>query len=334
MGPADMTYVLPLRRPRPAEDAGFSAYVQWLATRLPTIVVDGSDPEVFSAHRVWFGPSVTHVPVDPDLAAGNGKVSGVLTGLRLAANDKLLIADDDVRYDDAGLLRMSELLERSEVVRPQNYFSPLPWHARWDSARSLVNRAFGADYPGTLGVRRRWLLDTGGYDGDCLFENLELIRTIEAAGGRVADATGFYVRRLPPSTRHFWSQRTRQAYDSFAQPARLVAELALAPAITVAAIRQPRALLGLAGAAVVVAEVGRRRDGGTAVFPASAPWFAPLWVAERAVCSWLAVWHRARRGGMPYGGTVLKKAANPERELRRRLASGVSAPAPVGTVLA
>ena len=333
MGPEDMTYVLPLRRSRPVDEADLGAYVQWLSTRLPTIVVDGSSPEVFSAHSVRFGSSVTHVPVDPGLAAANGKVSGVLTGLRLAATDKLLIADDDVRYDDDGLLRMSELLERSEVVRPQNYFSPLPWHARWDSARSLVNRAFGADYPGTLGVRRRWLIDTGGYDGDCLFENLELIRTVEAAGGRVDDATGFYVRRLPPTTRHFWSQRTRQAYDSFAQPARLVAELALAPAI-LAAARRPRALLTLAGATVALAEAGRRRDGGTAVFPATAPWFAPLWVAERAVCSWLALWHRARRGGMPYGGTVLRKAANPERKLRRRMASRVSAPSPLGTVLA
>lgn len=329
-----MTYVLPLRRPRPADDDELRAYLQWLSTRLPTVVVDGSDPDVFSAHHVWFGSSVTHVPVDPDLTAGNGKVNGVLTGLRVAATDKVLIADDDVRYDDAGLLRMSELLDQSEVVRPQNYFSPLPWHARWDSARSLINRAFGADYPGTLGVRRRWLLDTGGYDGDCLFENLELIRTMRAAGGWVANATGFYVRRLPPTARHFWSQRTRQAYDSFAQPARLAAELALTPAIALAAARRPRALLPLAGVAVAVAEAGRRRAGGAAVFPATASWFAPLWVAERAVCSWLALWHRAHRGGMPYGGTVLRTAANPERELRRRLASRVSAPAPLGTVLA
>ena len=319
-----MTYVLPLRRSQPDNDGELGRYVQWLSARLPTIVVDGSAPEVFAAHNVSFGASVTHVPVDPDLAAGNGKVSGVLTGLRLAASDKVVIADDDVRYDDAGLRRMADLLGQAELVRPQNHFSPLPWHARWDSARTLINRAFGADYPGTLGVRRHLLLATGGYDGDCLFENLELIRTVEAAGGRVLHLPDFYVRRLPPTSHHFWSQRVRQAYDSFAQPGRLAAELALAPTLVLVARRcRPRALLWLAGTSVAVAEAGRRRARGTAVFPPTASWFAPLWLAERAVCSWLAVWQRVRRGGMPYGGAVLRRAANSSRELRRRHGPGV-----------
>ena len=46
---------------------------------------------------------------------------------------------------------------------------------------------------------------TGGYDGDALFENLELVRTVQAAGGRELHATGLYAPRaddtaLPPST--------------------------------------------------------------------------------------------------------------------------------------
>jgi hypothetical protein len=169
---------------------------------------------VFAAHHIWFGGSVIHIPVDTELTAANGKVSGVLTGLRRAPHDKVVIADDDVRYDEAGLAFMSRLLDEADLVRPQNYFSPLPWHARWDTARSLLNRAFGADYPGTLGVRRGVVMNAGGYDGDTLFENLELIRTVEAVGGRVLDAGGFYVQREAPTARHFWSQRVRQAYDS------------------------------------------------------------------------------------------------------------------------
>ncbi|MBW8295859.1 hypothetical protein [Sphingopyxis sp.] len=34
------------------------------------------------------------------------------------------------------------------------------------------------------GVRRSVLLDADGYSGEVLLENLELVRTIEAAGGR------------------------------------------------------------------------------------------------------------------------------------------------------
>jgi hypothetical protein len=316
-----MVYLLPLRRDAPEPDPDLCSYVQWLSARIPIMVVDGSPPEVFAAHDIWFGESVTHIPVDPDVIAANGKVSGVLTGLRRAPHDKVVIADDDVRYDEAGLAHMSRLLDQADLVRPQNYFWPLPWHARWDTARSLLNRALGADYPGTLGVRRRVVLDAGGYDGDTLFENLELLRTVEAVGGRVLTAGGFYVRRQPPTARHFWSQRVRQAYDSLAQPARLAVELAAAPTIVLAARRHPRVLPGLAGLAVAVAEAGRRRDGGTSVFPATCPWFAPAWVLERSVCSWLAVWSRIRYGGMPYCGKVIERAATPRRHLRHRLST-------------
>ena len=107
---------------------------------------------------------------------------------------------------------MAAALECADVVRPQNYFEPLPWHAWIDTGRTLLNRISGGDWPGTLGVRWPILSMAGGYDGNVLFENLELVRTVKAAGGLEHSAAGIYVRRLPPSAHHFWSQRVRQAY--------------------------------------------------------------------------------------------------------------------------
>ncbi|MGI9121136.1 MAG: hypothetical protein ACR2G7_13625 [Acidimicrobiales bacterium] len=124
---------------------------------------------------------------------------------------------------------MVALLVHADLVCPQNHFDPLPWHARWDSARTLLNRAAGIDMPGTLGVRRSVVLRAGVYDGDSLFENLELIRTMQAVGGPAVSAPDLFVRRLPPTAEHFWSQRVRQAYDDLALPPRLAAELALLP---------------------------------------------------------------------------------------------------------
>ena len=321
-----LSYVLPLRRWEDEPLGDLVEYLESLAEEpgVEVLVVDGSPEALFARHRAAWGAFVTHMPVRRDSAGGYDKVNGVLTGIRAARSEHVVIADDDVRYSGTALREMARRLEHADLVRPQNYFDPLPWHARWDTARTLINRSVAYDFPGTLGVRRSTLLGAGGYDANVLFENLELIRTVEVAGGVVCNSRDLYVRRLPPSAAHFWSQRIRQAYDSFAQPARLAIELSLLPWATRAVVRRRFASLAVgAAAAVGMAEAGRRRAGGTTVFPASCSLFAPAWTTERAVCIWLAVWSRLRHGGMPYAGTTLVKAANSPRTLRRRLGAGV-----------
>jgi Glycosyltransferase like family 2 len=317
---AGIAYLLPIRaREGDAAPADLPDYLAWLAGRADVVVVDGSDAAAFSAHRAaWPTDRIRHVRPADDIRSINGKVRGVLTGLRLVEHDRVVVADDDVRYDDPGLRRIGTLLNEAELVRPQNYFDPLPWHARWDTARTLVNRSVGHDYPGTLGVRRSFLEAIGGYDGDVLFENLELIRTVRAAGGRVVEAPDLFVRRVPPTLRRFVEQRPRQAYDDWAQPARFAAALAVGPLIAIAAIRRPRLLAIGAGASVAVAWVGRMRHHGASVFDRTSTFFAPLWIAERAVLSWVALGRRIR-GGVPYAGGVIERSATPPRVLRRRL---------------
>lgn len=315
-----LSYVLPYRsRPGDGDEEELDRYLGWLSPRVQLIVVDGSDPDRVRAHRERWGSLATYAVPDADLSCRNGKVRGVLTGLRLALHERVIIADDDVRYDEEALLRMQELLRTADLVRPQNVFDPLPWHARWDTARMLLNRAFGSDHPGTLGVRRSRLAAIGGYDGDVLFENLELARTVRAAGGRVVDAPGTYVRRRPPTPARFLEQRPRQAYDDLAQPARLAFFLVLGPALGAVARHRPRGLLLVAAASVLVAQIGRVRHGGNEVFDRVSPFFAPVWIVERACLVWLAVFRRFARGGCPYAGGVIRRAATPPRLLRQRL---------------
>ncbi|WP_433387020.1 glycosyltransferase [Micromonospora sp. KLBMP9576] len=313
-----VAYVLPLRWTDDADLPGLTRYLGWLSARVDVTVVDGSPPELFARHgRAWRG-LLRHLRPDPALRGVNGKVTGVLTGVAAARHEHVVIADDDVRYDEAGLRAVHRLLDRVDLVRPQNYFDPLPWHAWWDTGRTLLNRALGADYPGTLAVRRSTFLAMGGYDPDVLFENLELIRTVRAYGGTEAAPAWLHVRRLPPDTAHFLGQRVRQAYDDLAQPARLVASLAVLPALAAAvAARRPGLLLAAAVSTVALAEAGRRRGGGTSVFPPATALAAPLWVLERGVCGWLAVGRRVLFGGVRYAGGRVRRAAHFERTLRR-----------------
>lgn len=318
----DACYVLPLASVVPVLDAELSGYLRWLSGILPVIVVDGSPPEVFDAHHRAWGAAVTHIPPEPGPATPMGKVGGVMTGVRAARGERLVIADDDVRYRRGDLERVVALLGRADVVRPQNAFDPLPWHAAWDSARILLNRLAGGDWPGTLGVRRSAVLGAGGYAGDVLFENLELVRTLRLAGGREVLALDLIVPRLPPSVRQFWSQRVRQAYDEWARPWRLAPALAVVPLAASLVLRRRWAhLAGQALVWVTLAEAGRRRGGGRSAFPLRCSLWAPVWVVERGVCAWLAVAARLR-GGVRYRGVRLARAATPRRELARRRRAG------------
>jgi hypothetical protein len=136
---------MPISSAAAATRDDLTAYLRWLAERAETIVVDGSPSVIFAAHSaVWadaIEAGLRHVAPAADLATEMGKVGGVLTGLRLASHDRVIIADDDVRYDEGALDRLAAALESGDVVRPQNYFDPLPWHACWDTGRRPDRRA-------------------------------------------------------------------------------------------------------------------------------------------------------------------------------------------------
>jgi hypothetical protein len=318
-GRLQLSYVLPLRWRDGAERSELSDYLRFLRGHCDEIiVVDGSPPEIFSANAAAWDSWAVHVAPDADAACEMGKVAGVHTGVRRASHEAVVIADDDVRYARAGLRRVVTYLRHFDLVRPQNYFDPLPWHARWDTARTLLNRTLGADYPGTLGVRRSRFMAMGGYDGDVIFENLELIRTVQASGGTVVSPLDLYVRRRPPTASHFWGQRTRQAYDDLALPARMACWLGVLPLLATSFVRRPARLARAAVALMLVAEGGRRRAGGGAIFPATASLLAPFWVLERGICAWLALVQRLRFGGVRYGSAVISTAANSKAAIRRR----------------
>jgi hypothetical protein len=311
-------YLLPLKAGPDDDLTELGTYVRGLTAHLPVLVVDGSDERTFARNDELFAPA-THVRPDPALHCANGKVAGVRTGFALCRSDRVVVADDDVRYEPEQLKCLDAMLDDADLVVPQNHYEPVPWPAQWDTARILINRALpSGDYPGTLALRLSPRLRTLGYDGDVLFENLELIRSVRADGGRVLVARDLFVRRLPPGRGHFAGQRVRQAYDSLAQPTRLAVELSLLP-LAAWGLRHRWMWAALAAASTGIAAAGRQRAGGAAYFPRTAVALAPVWVAERAVCSWVAIARRAR-GGTPYAGQRLSRAASSTARLRRERA--------------
>jgi hypothetical protein len=313
---ARCTYLLTIRRVRydAREAGGFRDYFRTLAAAgCEVLVVDGSPGEVFAAHgEAWRGVCV-HSPVDPQYKYLNGKVNGVHTGVALATHEPVILADDDIRYTAEDVRRMAGLLDSFEMVRPQNYLSPLPVWARTEAARMLINRAWIAegDYPGTLGVRRSAMRRVGHYDGDVLFDNEEIVRHFRAHGADICYARDFFILKRPPSFRKWVEQRPRQAYEDFVMRAKTSFFASLLPALALLwAAAGGRAALAAAAAVAGGATLFAARglgDGAARFFP---PWlcvYAPLWVAERVLSTYWAFYWRVAHGGYPFGDKLLAK---------------------------
>jgi glycosyl transferase family 21 len=314
--------VVPLRweSATPEDEADLAAYLHQVAHWCDVTVVDASPGPQAAARRTTWPSEVRVLQPDPRWAGANGKVTGAMTGVAASRHSLVVICDDDVRYGHGELSAVVTALRVADLVVPQNVPTHWPWWVWWESGRMLLNRAVAIDWPGTLGCRRDTVLRVGGWSPEVLFENLEMARTIEAAGGLVVHRPDVLVPRRPPRARHFLRQRVRQAYEDAASPARWVLGLVTVPALLVLG-RRASAFGALAAGAVAVAEVGRRRAGGRRAFPPWAPLAAPLWALERGVCSWVALGARIC-GGARYHGRRLPVAAHSERELRRRLAAG------------
>ena len=284
------------------------------AANCEVLVVDGSPEPVFQQHSEVWRAVCRHEKVDHSFGFLNDKVNGIHTGVRLAPTEKIILADDDIRYAAAEIDRVCELLDEFEVVRPQNFLSPLPWWGRMEAARMLINRATlrTADYPGTCAFRRQTMLRVGPYDGDVLFDNEEIIRHFAREGASVNYAINLFVQKRPPTLRKWKEQRPRQAYEDFAL--RTKTALFLAIPLLAAAFA---ALFGWKGIALWLglilvgstglAAFGYLRGKARQHFPVSVCFFAPLWVLERSASTyWALYWHLAR-GGYPFGDKILSK---------------------------
>lgn len=320
------TYLLPIRRPSfdPAEAEELRCYL----ARIPCselLVVDGSPDEVFAQNDAAWREACRHVRVDRSYGYLNDKVNGIHTGVALASEEKIVLADDDIRYAAENLREIVALLDAFEVVRPQNFLAPLTWWARTESARMLINRATlrSADYPGTCAFRRRAMLRVGHYDGDVLFDNEEIIRHFAANDASICCANDLFVRKRPPTFRKWLEQRPRQAYEDFPLRFKTFALGAILP-LLVFAITDGHSAIAvslLVLAAVALAFAGWIRGSAARVFPFTSCLFAPLWIVERSISTYLALYWFLRYGGYPFGEKLLTKGVGRDWFAGRQTAS-------------
>ena len=291
------------------------------------LVVDGSPEEVFDLHAGVWREACRHEPVDPQYEFLNGKVNGIHNGVAIASHEAIILADDDLVYAPADARRMADLLSEYDLVRPQNYFSPLPFWARMETARKLINRAWipEGDYSGSLGVRREAMRRVGHYDGDVLFDNEEMVRHFRLKGARIKYARDFFLEMRPASFRKWLEQRPRQAYEDFILIPKTFFFAALPVAFILTGLNAGWRMAAIYALIVAVGSIllaaRGLSDGAWRYFPPSSVFFAPLWIVERCFSTYWAFYWYLTRGGYPFGDRLVSKgtgdawrAAPPARE--------------------
>ncbi len=311
------TYLLPIRRVRidHAEVKKLGDYFQMLQLAgCEVLIVDGSPKSIFEEHKESWESLCVHVAPDPKYTYLNGKVNGVHTGVALASCERIILADDDIRYTASDIERMCHLLDQFEMVRPQNFIYPRPLWARLEIARILINRGVlrAGDYPGTCGFRRVTMYRVGPYDGDVLFDNEEIVRHFALHRAIINYALDFFILKRPPTFTKWLEQRPRQAYEDFVMRAKTAAFLAVLPVtLALSYFRSVRAgfifLTAIALISVLLASLGLLRDAAYRFFPFYSSLFAPLWILERSLSVYWAVYWRVRFGGYPFGARLLSK---------------------------
>ena len=103
---SEASYVLALRWSEAGPIDELAAYLRSLGeTVTEVLVIDGSPPPLYESHAEALRGVATHLAPHADLAFPMGKVNGVITGVRECSHERVVIADDDVRYEPDALRR-------------------------------------------------------------------------------------------------------------------------------------------------------------------------------------------------------------------------------------
>lgn len=268
------TYLVALESDSTDEEV--SALARHLSTfgrlQCQVIILDPSLPHAVERHRRvlrWVG---RYVPVA-------GGIDIVRSAMNLAASEKVIVATPEARYTAAEIDALCKLLDRHELVEPEEFVEPATWWSGIEAGRLLLHR--GIDQ---APVRSTFAFRKSGHE-------------LVAPRAGLFAANDVFVRREPPLLSSWVRLRPRDAASDFAFPFKTAFFLGVIPLLLFISLAGGPALLSESLAAMSFASVMvafRGRSGAADYFPWYACLFAPLWIAERSLSVYWALFERIR----------------------------------------
>jgi hypothetical protein len=279
------------------EVAALASYLSTLGgANCEVLILDDSPAAQFDSNgRVlrWVG---RHLPVDARYRMADGSVDLLRAAVEMASAEKIIVASAETRCSVEDVISILSLLDQFEVIEPDDYVAATNWNGGIEAGRILLHRGLeqSGQVRSTMAIRRsayRPLLEFEERSGDA---NL---RRLFVHGADAYGAHDVFVRREPPQASRWLKRRVREAAADFALPLKTALFLGVLPVLVmIALIGGATTAGGYAGiisfASMLLALKGRA--GAASVFPLRACFFAPLWVAERSVMVYCALFDRMR----------------------------------------
>jgi hypothetical protein len=260
------------------------------------VVLDPSPRMLFELNGRILRWVSRHVPVRHEHCTTAGTLDRLRAAAAVAACEKVIVASEDVRYTPAAIGQLCDLLEAHEVVEPQDYLEPLPWWGSIEAGRILVHRGIEPqpDHGATFGFRRGAVRALRALN---IIDAHDPVRRLASSGAEVFAASDVFVRREPGAVDEWLEERPRIAGNDFALPLKSAFFFSLVPFLLLLAFFGGVRMASVYAGIIAFSSVGlalRGRAGASSFFPFRACLFAPVWVLERSVSVYWALFRKLR----------------------------------------
>jgi hypothetical protein len=272
-------------------------YLSTLAvTGCDVVVLDPSPRMLFELNGRILRWVARHVAIRPEHCTPMGTLDRLRAAASVAACEKVIVASEDVRYTPAAIAQLCDLLESHEAVEPQDYLEPLPWWATIEAGRILVHRGIEPqpDHGATFGFRRG---SVRAMRTLAIMDIQDPARRLAAAGADVHAAPDVFVRRQPGAFDDWLQERPRIAGNDFSLPFKSAFFFSLVPFLLLLGVFGGVRLASVYAGIIAFSSVGlalRGRAGASSFFPLRACFFAPVWVLERSMSVYWALFRKLR----------------------------------------
>ena len=304
------TYTVNLERGADSCDVqALAHYLSTLNHQCEVVVLDASSGSEFDDHRRVLRWVARHVAIPAHHRYADGSADTIHAAVELSMTEKVIVATIDTRYSAEEVVAVCEMLDRFDVVEPEEYFEPLPWWGGLDAGRVLLHRGVDQSPDRATFAFRRAAFHPMRIDDRSAGNST---RRFVMQGAELHEAKGVFVRREPQQFATWLRLRPREAKGDLVTPAKSAFFFAVLPMLLILAILGgTQVAAGYAGvmtfASLMVAIRGRAGAG--KFFPFRACLFAPLWIVERSVSVYWALFDRVRgaRANAPSAALVRSK---------------------------